>query len=270
MKPRDRLKVLHVVERSSSASSEYETAVAQAGFDVQRVDTVYAALAGLARPVDGAIHAVLVCVDDLDATELEFFTLVGREWPNLPLYIYGQAMDGHRRQRAMALGAQSESSAARVATILAARATRQSAKEAGGQTREAEPIPLEDEPARAPFETTPEVVRARDDGSYQHDSTRKDIPSAEPDEQLEPEPGTEETHAGIPTPWKPSSDRPQRVPPHMRGQTRKMGAGAEAMQRGEETPRAEPLNEPLLSEQEVDALLSSLHASTQTEETAHE
>lgn len=110
--------ILHVVERPTDASTELDRAIVQAGFDADRVETVYEAMARLVRPINEMARAVIVCVDTLAAAELEFFTLAARRWPDVPLYIYGRSAEGHRQQRALALGARSEVTAARMAAVL--------------------------------------------------------------------------------------------------------------------------------------------------------
>lgn len=215
--------ILHVVQRPSAISLDFEAPIVQAGFNVKRIDDVYQAAARLIRSQPTDVLAVLVCIDNLDAPELEFFAIAAREWPDVPLYVYGRAMDARRRERALALGARAEVDPSHIVSALAARA----------RISKVAPIQRDDE-AEA---TTPDRPV----------SVAEPEPStpAEPQQTTTDEPDTDET---IPTPWQPSADRPQRVPPAMRtsrqtdDRRRARAAGA--------------TDDALLTPQEVSALLS--------------
>jgi hypothetical protein len=170
--------VLHVVERSTGAACEFDRAIDQAGFDVQHVETVYGAMARIARPETGLIDAVVVCVDGLEPSELQFFTFAGQRCPDLPLYIYGQSTDGSRTQRALALGARLQVAAQQLADILIAPPT---------DVAEAP----EPEPASAPLSADVMVETSAD---------------------------TQVTDTKVPTPWEPASSQPKRTPPGSRRQ----------------------------------------------------
>lgn len=202
--------VLHVVERPTDTSSEFDEALLQAGLDVKHDETVYGALARLVRPADNPIKAIVVCVDSLDAADLEFFTQVACHYPKLPVYIYGGRPDEHRRRQALALGAQAEVSVDRIITVLTA-----------------QPEDQRLEPPAAASESIPEPARS----------------------------------SGVPTPWKPSSDRPQRIPPG--GKPR---SGGEHDQDDSPPGPSTPARERLLSWQEVEALLSEPYLPEHTDE----
>jgi len=202
--------ILHVVERPTDASTELDRAIARAGFDADRVETVYEAMARLVRPVSEMARAVVVCVDTLAAAELEFFTLAARRWPDVPLYIYGRSAEGHRRQRALALGARSEVTAAQMAALL---------------------------------------------GTLVQDRTTE-VRVASPSARAEPPQAVEALPTGptsVPTPWRPASNRPQRTPPGTKG---RLADDGDSKQASHEAKPHRPSTGPLLSPQEVDALLS--------------
>jgi hypothetical protein len=82
--------------------------LSDAGLKVRDVGDVYRALARLGRAQEAPPVAVVVCMDDLAASEIEFFSLVRRIHRGLAVYVY--ATDGARERaaRAIALGATGE------------------------------------------------------------------------------------------------------------------------------------------------------------------
>lgn len=222
----DRPTVIHVVERPKDASAEFDRAIAQAGCRAERVETVYGALARLVRPEDRPALAVIVCVDALAGPELEFFVLAAQRCPDVPVYVYGCTESGDRRQRACAIGAQSDVSAEHIATVLT-ELGRVRSGETAPEPQPAPPMPVTVE--EAPAEETPEPATEEEPTTVAEDAT----PAAPTT------PAADRSGVGVPTPWQPAAGRPQRIPP---------GAKAGA---GRRTP-----DEPLLTRQEVDALLS--------------
>jgi hypothetical protein len=203
--------VLHVVERPTLLTGDFDAAVEKAGLQVERTETVYGAMARLVRQAGRPVAAVVVCLDGLEAAELEFFTLAARLAPATPLYIYGRSTNLQRQQRAISLGAESEVSADRLAALLSTleknHSTRVSPPRVAASVESIEAVPVSEDGRVAAAE---KAARGRDR-----------MPSA------------------VPTPWRPAANRPRRIPP---------GRG----------PLAGPnlsLTEPLLSRQEVDALL---------------
>jgi hypothetical protein len=260
--------LLHVVERPTSVSDDFDRAVGNAGFNVKHIDTVYGALARVLRPAGNAPTAVIVCLDRLEAGELEFFTLAAKLAPSVPVYVYGRAPDGRRQQRALSLGARSEVSADHIATVLAS-LLQEATEPAEALHREfAAPAPPPIEPhltEPSPEQGPPVEVIA---GMNEHHGRRVPCPpgltgetpavparSSERDEPTVtvPQEAQPPWSSRIPTPWQPVSGRPQRVPP---------GAPpAVPPPPGREAPRDESLKsdlspaEPLLTPQEIDALL---------------
>jgi hypothetical protein len=246
MRPPERPSILHVVERSSEASADFDRAIDEAGFDLDYAETTYGAMARLVRPEGGPPQAVIVCVDCLDTPELEFFTLTARLYPNLPVYVYGRSADGLRRQRALALGARSEVTANRFAALLVDLVTTADEDAAvAGRFKSADvATPSRQDPGTADAARESEPVLPYE--------ARKEPVSEEHTSQASPP----STAGRIPTPWHPASDRPRRIapgercPPDPLAEPRGTAADRPAPQ------RTQPLVEPLLSRQEMDALLS--------------
>ena len=69
---------------------------------------VYRGLARTCSDRSPAPQAVLVCVDDLVASELEFFSILARLRRDLPVYVYGHDRSKSRMARAMEFGATAE------------------------------------------------------------------------------------------------------------------------------------------------------------------
>lgn len=69
---------------------------------------VYRGLARLCSDRSPDPQAVLVCVDDLVASELEFFSILTRLRRDLPVYVYGHDRSKPRMARAMEFGATAE------------------------------------------------------------------------------------------------------------------------------------------------------------------
>jgi len=244
--------LLHVVEQPTGASGDFDQACGQAGFDVEHVETVYGAMARLVRPKDHPVCAVIVCLDGLEPSELEFFTLAAKLAPTVPLYIYGEGPDGQRRHRALSLGARREVSADRIAEVLAAL----------GQDQPAEgvepPTDVSDEAAVSVVEVerpaAPRVDTLEDRQEFPPVAETQELEDVEEAHTMRPTTRPEHPHRSsrIPTPWEPVSNRPRRIPPEGRP-TPRHDVGGSGSDASSESHRG--ATEPLLSRQEVDALL---------------
>lgn len=96
--------ILHV---GPSAADHVRAVAAQLSATKARVESVgdvYRALALMGTQQPPAA-AVVVCVDELAAKELEFFTLAARCHPQTPVYVYGDQRLESRVLRALELGA---------------------------------------------------------------------------------------------------------------------------------------------------------------------
>lgn len=76
--------------------------------NVHSCPDVYRGLARICSDRSPDPQAVLVCVDDLVASELEFFSILARLRRDLPVYIYGHDRSKPRMARAMEFGATAE------------------------------------------------------------------------------------------------------------------------------------------------------------------
>ena len=79
-------------QQAGSAVQQAGSAIQQAGSAVQQAGS-----AGSGK----ALRAMVLCMDVLGAAELEFFTVVARARPQLPIYIYGETAVGARLARAV-------------------------------------------------------------------------------------------------------------------------------------------------------------------------
>ncbi len=255
--------VVHVVERPTEASAEFDRSIARVGLQPDVVETVYGAMARLARPGDVPVRAVLVCVDALEAAELEFFTLAARRYPDVPLYVYGQSVEGQRRQRALALGAQLEVTADRLGSALGALVHR------GGVEVSPEPVHAAVEDADASSEPTEETTPAEEpvtsDGEVPQALVAGSLEDPTPSEASAASQTRPTDPSGVPTPWQPATGRPRRIPPGAKGRPpRNEGADVAADRRSTPSPDR-PMPKPLLSRQEVDALLAEPKPTEQRE-----
>lgn len=102
--------ILHVrplVGRSACADA-MDGRLADANLTVDSCFDVYRALARTCKSPDGTLRALIVSLDALGTSELEFFSVVARARPNLPVYIYGETATAARRAGALASGASGE------------------------------------------------------------------------------------------------------------------------------------------------------------------
>jgi len=266
--------ILHVVERPGGTSDDFDRAVCQAEFDVEHVETVYGAMARLVRPCGRPIAAVLVCLDGLEANELEFFTLAAQYAPGVPIYVYGRSADGQRRQRAVSLGADSEVTLSRITAILPSLHQNRLAMM---------PTPSEATNASASSGAPTAVLAAKGpSGSVLRDNTStvlshdgSDVPQTESvgGQSTGTATGTVDRESGllraphVPTPWQPSTHRPKRLPPGRSKQTNQPAGAADTVRT---TQNKRATGEPLLSQQEVEALLSDSLPTEDTGQANHD
>ncbi|MHC5110342.1 MAG: hypothetical protein ACYTHJ_10740 [Planctomycetota bacterium] len=114
--------LLHIRRYSETYAAEIEQDMAEAGVAVRTCDDVYMALALLlangsqvcrtsAAASDAEefkVDIVVVCVDDFDSTQLEFFSLLRRHQPAIRIYTYGGSDASERIMRSLELGADGE------------------------------------------------------------------------------------------------------------------------------------------------------------------
>ncbi|MFQ6047756.1 MAG: hypothetical protein ACE5K7_00145 [Phycisphaerae bacterium] len=92
-------RLLHVAAAGGQISGQFDEAIRSAGAVVEQTDNVYSAMVRLVRGDGRQFKAVLVCLDLLAESELEFFELVRRRFESMPVYVYGGGIVGERLER---------------------------------------------------------------------------------------------------------------------------------------------------------------------------
>ncbi len=253
---RIRRRVLHVAEAAGPFSAAVEQAVASADAELVTVPDVYRALAGLLRPPGEGYDAVVVCLDGMEVAEGEFFSLVARLPASISMMVYGRAGHPDLLAEALARGGVEVRDAAAVPAMIERRSG--TARAAAVQPTSSPEVPVTPTPPAA----TPEPP-ARVDGRVaapvdvttrpQVEPERPAEDALEPPDEPEPEPISEaepsdeptelpsEPDGAPPVPWAPPAQRPQRRAP--------------APATSEPVNRAEEGEQPLLTEEELRALL---------------
>ena len=167
-------RVLHVRSNSapSSAAAEVDAFVESASLTVDHCHDVYRGLARLCRGGGGTFRAVIVCVDTLDAPEMEFFALTSQWVGGPPVYVYG-----HERSTTLVREA-----IARGATGIASKAAVQGLADVGGEEEDLAParsVPVV-ESVPGPQSVTQEVATP-----VANDPARVDDDAAGTDYELE-------------------------------------------------------------------------------------
>ena len=96
------------LSQSHGFADQIKTLLGTLRVNVQSFPDVYRGLAQICSDRSPDPQAVLVCVDDLVASELEFFSILARLRRDLPVYVYGQDRSKSRMARAMEFGATAE------------------------------------------------------------------------------------------------------------------------------------------------------------------
>jgi len=97
--------VLHIRSGSDRVVEKMEHQLGGVGLKVDSCTDVYRGLAQLISANRPKPSAVIVCVDGLSARELEFFPIVSRHRPGVPVYLYGASVGGSLSAEALELGA---------------------------------------------------------------------------------------------------------------------------------------------------------------------
>lgn len=228
-----RAAILHVGPESSAtsgASAGMVRALLQAGpAVVERCPDVYRAVARLLRPDGVGVRAVVVCMDEVGTPELEFFSILSRVGSRLQVYVYGAARSRNRTARAIQLGAAGEATEGIINGLIGsnrnarggASATAASTETGGG----APPRVREPEAARLQPQGQPEQHALSDEGD--RENRREESVAAR-------------------VPWIEYADRPARKSP---------GADDAPRERVGRTPPSAGCNEPLLTDEELQALI---------------
>lgn len=103
------LRLTAAASRSSTGKiAALEQVLSSSARPVQTVSDVYHALLYLIRGGVTAYPAAIVCVDEMEQAELEFFTLLSQQHHCPPVYVYGHERSLSKLGRAIELGATGE------------------------------------------------------------------------------------------------------------------------------------------------------------------
>jgi len=193
----------------------------------------YRALVRLGRSEPTSFNAVIVCVDFISPGEFEFFEIVGRDHPDVDLYVYGDDRCDHKITRAIELGARGR------LTDDAVRAMAQDMP----AVDEAEPSAAPQMPSQGDTRE-PAARRSAKAGektvSSEHNRGHQDETVTGKKVKREP--------TGVRVPWLGYADGPRRIPPRR------------ADKRANESSSIQPSSvtddqEPLLTDAELEALI---------------
>lgn len=229
---------------------------------VRDCSNVYQGLARLCIAGADLPGAVLVSVDAMDASELEFFRLVARMFPTLPVYVYGGTSSCARIDRAIELGARDRATDGVLAELCRARPVPRAVVESEvGHAAPPCAAPVADAPT--PVSDSPEPPRQEHVSSESPVDLESDLEAlAEADESDDAldasmeqvsdalmEDLEDDGEVGeVRVPWLTYKDAPVRRGPN----------GAEPRRSGESSPPPQRIvrrSEPLLSDEELRALL---------------
>lgn len=262
--------VLHVRPHAGRSACADDMATRLGATDLS-IDTCHDIYRGLARASadqqsssagSGApLRAMVVCMDVLGAAELEFFAVVARVRPQLPIYIYGETAVGSRLSRAVEFGAVSEATdnvINRLAEFVRS-----------PQTIETQPEETELD-SKVVDSRPPEIDTALDERLNLVTATRTapdtteqaDDPADSPEDSVEidevdssanvDKPGEDEGAKPVQVPWLNRPDRPVRGRPVDRAPSRKP---PEPDVVKKENAPLRGAHEPLLTNEELQALL---------------
>lgn len=235
--------VLHIGAEGASGAAAVSVAALATADDlcVETYGDVYRGLARLLRVSTGQFRAVIVCLDGLGAAEFEFFALLSRLRPTVPVYVHGRDGSQARIERAIRLGA-----------------TAPVTEEVIRKLSDTPAMPIL--PANAPCDpisqTDEEMPPAeRDADEDRLEPRRCTVPAApvcEFDEPIERRDEPTEAHEDAPSgrvrvPWLRHHDGPVRQGPR--------GKAPAAVEPVESAAQRSAATEPLLTEEELQALL---------------
>jgi len=224
-------------------AAQVEQILDQAPMPPEIVHNVYHALVRLARDGDRQPGAAVVCVDDLDPGELEFFTILARRRGTPPVYVYGHERSLSKLGRAVELGATGEANLDLVARLISSasvvetsRATEPIVQTADERYETLESVgwPDEEQDAVLPF------------GTHLRDQNQPAVPTAPPPRIL----GDEEETASPPrVPWRQYGNGPSRKAPLRTSPT------SETTIESVPENADEDVHQPLLTDEELRALI---------------
>ena len=216
----------------SACADDMDTRLESVGLPVETCYDVYRGLAKACKDSGSSFRALILCMDVLGSFELEFFTVIARARPHLPVYIYGETAEGTRKARALESGAVSD------------------------VTDEVLDCLADQSPAVQRIDTTLDdrLVREADAAepraSALADSAQAEACGSALDEQVEP--AVEEHDSPVQLPWLSRAGGPVRRGPGERAPVEDAAAPDET--RDENTSIRGP-HEPLLTDEELRALM---------------
>lgn len=226
---------LHEPDEADPSTPSVAQRLAAASIEAETCGDVYRALARLCSTKPLSIQAVIVCVDDLGAPELSFFSLVRQVCRGISVYVYGHERAEPRIARAIQSGATGRVSEEVLTSI-------------SQRCRKATPWSAEtkaDVNERKPEATAPVADAAPQSGALGE-------PPAMLDEEPTPRQNDKETPTGpARVPWLRYLDTPVRTPPKPVPPTT-----SEPAERPPSAPRP-PMQGPLLSPEELEALIGN-------------
>ena len=254
--------VLHVRSGPPPQVEAVDGYLAAASLDADVCGDVYRALARLCRSPSNAPRAVIVCVDGLGPPELEFFSLLSRARPDLPVYVYGHQRSESRIAKAIGLGAQGRATEEVIRSI----STREPAPPAPapGDQVEAPPKSLSQKSCGTGFpadrsvskpvigigskpttsDTAPLVTPSIDESPIQHQGAAVTGDYGDDDEV---DGGAIE--GSVRVPWLRYGDKPARTAPKPPTPTAHDAPSAE------QEPSVSEAHQPLLTDEELQALI---------------
>ncbi len=225
---------------------------------VRIVTDVHHALLYLVRDGATAYPAAIVCVDEMEPAELEFFTLLSQQHHCPPVHVYGHERSLAKLGRAIELGATGEATHEIVQQLVRLETT----PEVSVAIEDREPPAATMESASLVAPVTP--VWESDDGKRILSDDAGDV---EPSEEVPHDVDAELAHAEdddtetpIRVPWRVYDDAGRRSPPR-RSPPQRTPPGADDADANRGGPESyEP--GPLLSEEELRALIGDDDAAT--------
>lgn len=227
--------VLHVRSGPPHQVEAVDGYLAAASLDADVCGDVYRALARLCRNASNAPRAVIVCVDGLGPPELEFFSLLSRARPDLPVYVYGDQRSESRIAKAIGLGAQGRATEEVIRSI----STREPAPPAPAPGDQVEALPRPTTSDTAPL-ATPSI----DESPIQHQGATVQDDYGDDDEV---DGGAIE--GSVRVPWLRYGDKPARTAPKPPTPTAHDAPSAE------QEPSVSEAHQPLLTDEELQALI---------------
>ena len=259
-----RRRVVHVVEIVGSFARQLEDALTSDTTESVILPDVYRGLSFLGKTPRARVDAVVVCLNGLEAGDMEFIPLARRERPGVPIFVYGTA----RVTEAVAAGARHVTTADEILIGLGREMVTPHQEPAESilpppiqtpipseQDGEIEPLDADldarlnagtDDEMTEPAEPT--VATSAPESLISHEPAAELEPEVKPEPVLPgvvEEPSEEPSDERPPVPWAPSSHRPQPRAP--------TAAGNQAT-----VPPDDDDDRPLRTDEEIRALLGGV------------